>query len=150
MPTSRPSAPDLNTATLTDPRERFPKPPFPAQQQAPPGNTRDLKPSADYGEKSYTGHGRLQGRVALITGADSGIGRAVALCYAKEGADTLFAHLEEEKEDADETVRLVELTGRRAIAVPGDIRKREFCRKLVEQTYSQFGRLDILVNNAAY
>lgn len=150
MPTSRPSAPDLNTATLTDPRERFPKPPFPAQQQAPPGNTRDLKPSADYGEKSYTGHGRLQGRVALITGADSGIGRAVALCYAKEGADTLFAHLEEEKEDADETVRLVELTGRRAIAVPGDIRKREFCRKLVEQTFSQFDRLDILVNNAAY
>jgi NAD(P)-dependent dehydrogenase (short-subunit alcohol dehydrogenase family) len=134
----------------TDPRERFPKPPFPKHQQPTPGSSKDLKPPADYGENTYTGHGRLQGRVALITGADSGIGRAVALCYAKEGADLLFAHLKEEKEDADETIRLVESVGRSAIAVPGDIRKRDFCRKLVDQTLSQFGRLDILVNNAAY
>lgn len=152
MPKSPKSAPEPNTtaASLTDPRERFPKPPFPKQQQAPPGNSRDLKPPADYGESTYTGYGRLQGRVALITGADSGIGRAVALCYAKEGADILFTHLKEEKEDADETVRLVESAGRRAIAIPGDIRKREFCQKLVEQTFSRLGRLDILVNNAAY
>jgi NAD(P)-dependent dehydrogenase (short-subunit alcohol dehydrogenase family) len=152
MPKSPKSAPEPNTtaASPTDPRELFPKPPFPKQQQTPPGNSRDLKPPADYGENTYTGYGRLQGRVALITGADSGIGRAVALCYAKEGADILFTHLKEEKEDADETVRLVESVGRRAIAIPGDIRKREFCQKLVEQTVSRLGRLDILVNNAAY
>lgn len=91
-----------------------------------------------------------RGRVALISGADSGIGRAVALCYAKEGAEILFAHLKEEKEDADETIRLVEGGGRHAVAIPGDIRRREFCQKLVDQTISHFGRLDILVNNAAY
>ena len=135
---------------LIDPRERFPKPPFPKQQQAPPGNTRDLKPPADYGENTYTGHGRLQGRTALITGADSGIGRAIALCFAKEGADILFAHLKEEKADADETVRLVQNAGRDAIAIAGDIRKRDFCQKLVERTVSQLGSLHILVNNAAY
>lgn len=142
--------PDTSVVTLTDPRERFPKPPFPKQQQPPPGSSKDLKPQADYGEHTYTGYGRLRGRVALITGADSGIGRAVALCYAKEGADILFAHLKEEKEDADETIRLVESVGRRAIAVPGDIRKCDFCRKLVDQTFSQLGRLDILINNAAF
>jgi NAD(P)-dependent dehydrogenase (short-subunit alcohol dehydrogenase family) len=135
---------------LTDPRERFSKPPFPKQQQPPPGSSRALKPPADYGETTYTGHERLEGRTALITGADSGIGRAVALCFAKEGADVVFAHLKEEKEDADETVRLVKATGRRIIAIPGDIRKRDFCRKLVEQTVSRLGRLDILVNNAGY
>lgn len=135
---------------LVDPRERFPKPPFPKQQQAPPGSSRELKPPADYGETTYTGHGRLEGRVALISGADSGIGRAVALCYAKEGAEILFAHLKEEKEDADETIRLVEGASRHAVAIPGDIRRREFCQKLVDQTISHFGRLDILVNNAAY
>ncbi|WP_239461270.1 SDR family NAD(P)-dependent oxidoreductase [Occallatibacter savannae] len=150
MPNSSNPAVETNTATLTDPRERFAKPPFPAQQQAPPGSSRELKPPADYGENSYTGHGRLKGRVALITGADSGIGRAVALCYAKEGADVLFTHLKEEKEDAEETVRLVEQTGRRAINVPGDIRTKEFCRKLVDQAFSELGRLDILVNNAGY
>ena len=150
MPKKTKSTSEQSCSTLTDPRERFAKPPFPAQQQAPPGSSRDLKPQADYGENSYTGHGRLQDRVALITGADSGIGRAVALCYAKEGADILFVHLKEEKDDAEETVRLVELVGRRAIAVSGDIRKRDFCKKLVDQTFSELGRLDILVNNAGY
>ena len=150
MPQST-QTPELNgSAAAIDPRERFSKPPFPKQQQPPPGNTKDLNPPADYGEKTYAGHGRLQGRAALITGADSGIGRAVALCYAKEGADVLFVHLKEEKEDADETVRLVEGAGRRAIAVAGDIRTREFCHKLVDQVLSQLGRLDILVNNAAF
>jgi len=152
MAKSPKSTPDANASgpKLIDPRERFAKPPFPKQQQPAPGSSRDLKPPADYGETTYTGYGRLQGRVALITGADSGIGRAVALCYAKEGADILFAHLKEEEEDAEETVRLVESAGRRAIAVPGDIRQRDFCQKLVEQTFSRFGRLDILVNNAAF
>ena len=92
MPKTLDQTAEKNTVTLTDPRERFAKPPYPAQKQAPLGNSRDPEPQADYGENSYTGHGRLQGRVGLITGGDSGIGRAVALCYAKEGADTLRSH----------------------------------------------------------
>ncbi len=133
-----------------DPRERFAKPPFPEQQQPAPGSSAELNPQADYGEQSYTGHGKLLGRVALITGADSGIGRAVALCFAKEGADVLFAHLPEEQRDAAETVRLVESAGRRAVAVAGDIRQKSFCQQLVEKTLQTFGHLDILVNNAAF
>lgn len=135
---------------VQDPRERFAKPPFPEQQQPAPGSSQELKPPADYGEKTYTGHGRLQGRAALITGADSGIGRAVALCFAKEGADILFAHLPEEQSDAEQTVKLVQSTGRKAIALPGDIRQKSFCQRLVERTQDEFGRLDILVNNAAF
>jgi NAD(P)-dependent dehydrogenase (short-subunit alcohol dehydrogenase family) len=136
--------------TSADPRERFPKPPFPQPEQAAPGSSNELTPPADYGEQSYTGKGRLEGRAALITGADSGIGRAIALCFAKEGADVLFVHLPEEKEDADETVRLVKATGKKAVAVAGDIRTKSFCQKLVEQTIQEFGKIDILVNNAAF
>ena len=134
----------------TDPRERFPKPPFPDQQQPAPGNTRDLDPPADYGEKTYTGSGKLAGRAALITGADSGIGRAVALCYAKEGADILFAHLPEEQRDAQDTVKLVEAAGRKCIAVPGDIRQKSFCQTLVDRAMKDLGGLDIVVSNAAF
>lgn len=133
-----------------DPRERFAKPPFPKQQQDAPGNTRDLNPPADYGQTTYTGSGKLQGRAALITGADSGIGRAIALCYAKEGADILFAHLPEEEQDARETVRLVEGAGRRCIAVAGDVRQKSFCQQLVEHTLQEFHRIDIVVSNAAF
>ncbi|MGI8772930.1 MAG: SDR family NAD(P)-dependent oxidoreductase [Acidobacteriaceae bacterium] len=133
-----------------DPRDRFSKPPFPAQQQAVPGSARDLEPQADHGETSYNGCGRLNGRAALITGGDSGIGRAVAVCFAKEGADILFTCLPEEQADADKTVKLVERTGRRAVAVPGDIREKSFCKQLVDRTVSEFGGLDILVNNAAF
>lgn len=139
-----------STSTLTDPRERFPKPPFPQGKQTPPGSSNELNPPADYGEHSYTGSGRLQGRAALITGADSGIGRAVALCFAKEGADVVFAFLPEEEKDAEETVRLVKAAGRRAIPVPGDIRQKAFCQQVVKRTIDEFGRLDILVNNAAF
>src|SRR3978361_1278137 len=106
-----------------DPRERFAKPPFPQGKQSGTGSSSELDPPADYGESSYQGHNRLTGRAALITGADSGIGRAVALCFAKEGANVLFTYLEgdeDEQKDADETVRLVEAAGRRAIALPGD------------------------------
>lgn len=134
----------------TDPRERFPKPPFPEQRQPAPGNTRDLDPPADYGETTYTGSGKLTGRAALITGADSGIGRAVALCYAKEGADILFAHLPEEQQDAQETVKLVQSTGRKCIAVPGDVRQKSFCQQLVDQAIKDLGGLDIVVSNAAF
>ncbi len=133
-----------------DPRERFPRPPFAQLKMEAPGTTAKMHPKPDHGEESYTGSGKLTGRAALITGGDSGIGRAIALCFAKEGADVLFTCLPEEKEEADETVRLVETTGRRCVALPGDIRQKAFCQHLVDQTVSQFGRLDILVNNAAY
>lgn len=145
MPPSKQARPKL-----TDPRKRFAKPPFPPQKQAPPGSARKLKPPADYGEKTYTGYGRLAGRAALITGGDSGIGRAVAVCLAKEGADILFAHLPQERDDARETIRLVEESGRRAVAAEGDVRDKAFCAQLVERILKEFGRLDILVNNAAY
>jgi NAD(P)-dependent dehydrogenase (short-subunit alcohol dehydrogenase family) len=119
-------------------------------QPRQPGREYEMTPRPKAEDEKHRGSGKLQDKVALITGGDSGIGRAVALCYAKEGADILFTHLKEEKEDAEETVRLVESVGRRAIAIPGDIRKRDFCQKLVDQTFSRLGRLDILVNNAAY
>jgi NAD(P)-dependent dehydrogenase (short-subunit alcohol dehydrogenase family) len=144
---------DLPIVDPRDPRDRFVKPPFPQKKQTGSGNASALDPPADYGEASYTGHGRLEGRAALITGADSGIGRAVALCFAKEGADILFTFLEgdaDEMRDADDTVKLVEATGRKAIAYPGDIRQKAFCQALVNRTIEEFGRLDILVNNAAF
>lgn len=133
-----------------DPRNRFAVPPFPRQQQGAPGQEDALKPLADHGQESYIGHGRLTGRAALITGADSGIGRAIALCFAKEGADIFFTHLPEEQGDAEKTVSMVEGVGRNAIAVPGDIRSKAFCQELVERTVKAFGHLDILVNNAAF
>ncbi|HEV2618941.1 MAG TPA: SDR family oxidoreductase [Acidobacteriaceae bacterium] len=135
---------------LIDPRKRFAVPPFPETKQNPPGSSNDLKPPADYGELSYIGAGKLAGRAALITGADSGIGRAVALCFAKEDADVLFAHLPEEEDDAKETVRLVKAAGRNAVAVAGDIRSKAFCEKLVEEVFRTYGRLDVLINNAAF
>src|SRR5436305_15063922 len=131
-----------SSSTSVDPRERFAKPPFPQPQQAAPGSSNELNPPADYGEQTYKGCGKLEGRAALITGADSGIGRAVALCFAKEGADVLFVHLPEEKEDADETVRLVKGAGRKAVAVPGDIRTKSSCQKVVEQTIREFGKIE--------
>jgi hypothetical protein len=136
-----------------DPRERFAKPPFPQEKQSGSGSANKLNPPADYGETSYRGHGRLTGRAGLITGADSGIGRAVALCFAKEGADVLFAYLEgdlDEQKDAEETVRLVEAAGRKAVAIAGDVRKKAFCQELVRRAIEEYGRLDILVNNAAF
>lgn len=136
--------------SLVDPRTRFPKPPFPKQKQGAPGDEDQLEPQADHGEHSYHGSGKLQNRAALITGADSGIGRAVALCFAKEGADILFTYLPEEQKNAEETVKLVETTGRRAVAHPGDIRAKRFCEELVKTAVDTFGHLDILVNNAAF
>jgi hypothetical protein len=143
-------------ATFVEPRdpcERFAKPPFPQEKQTGSGSAAKRNPPADYGESTYKGHDRLTGRAALITGTDSGIGRAVALCFAKEGADIVFSFLEgdrDEQLDADETVRLIEGSGRRAIAIPGDIRQKSFCQDLVKRTIDGFGRLDILVNNAAF
>jgi NAD(P)-dependent dehydrogenase (short-subunit alcohol dehydrogenase family) len=121
----------------------------PEQQQQPPGTEAALNPAADHGEKSYKGANRLTGKVALITGGDSGIGRAVAIAFAREGADLLVSYLNEE-EDARETARWVEEAGRRVVLAPGDIADPAHCRGLVKQAVDAFGRLDILVNNAAF
>ena len=121
----------------------------PAQQQDVPGTDRIMEPRPDYGKDTYRGHGRLEGKVALITGADSGIGKAVALAYGREGADVAISYLDEH-EDAADAKRLVESAGRRAILLPGDLSDPQRCRDVVAQTVSKFGRLDILVSNAAY
>jgi NAD(P)-dependent dehydrogenase (short-subunit alcohol dehydrogenase family) len=123
--------------------------PLPRQQQELPGETGRMRPAPDHGENSYRGSGRLLGRAALITGADSGIGRAVAIAYAREGADVLVSYLSEE-EDARETARWIEEAGRKAVLVPGDIGEEQHCRGLVDRAVEEFGRLDILVNNAAH
>ena len=126
-----------------------PTPPFPEQEQEPPGREADMRPHADHGEDTYVGHARLADKVALITGADSGIGRAVAIAFAREGADILCSYLNEH-EDASETRRLVEEAGRRCVAVPGDIGDRTHAQSLVERALGELGRLDVLVNNAAF
>jgi NAD(P)-dependent dehydrogenase (short-subunit alcohol dehydrogenase family) len=131
------------------PTQAEPAPPFPEQEQEPPGREAEMTPLADHGEDSYVGHGRLTDRVALITGADSGIGRAVALAFAREGADVLCSYWKED-EDAAQTRRLVEQAGRRCVTVGGDIGDRDHCRALVERAHDELGRLDVLVNNAAY
>ena len=129
--------------------ESFPKPPFPDQPQPMPGSTRAMDPTPDHGETSYKGSGRLEGKKAIITGGDSGIGRAVALAFAREGADVLISYLDEE-EDAAETRRLIEEAGRRAVLVPGNIGDAAHCRRIVERAVEAFGRVDVLVNNAAH
>lgn len=126
-----------------------PKPPFPAQPQAMPGRTEAMDPRPDHGEESYVGSGRLKGKRAIITGGDSGIGRAVALAYAREGADVLVSYLNED-EDAEETRRLVEDAGRKAVLVPGDIQDAAHCRRIVDAAVGELGGIDILVNNAAH
>jgi NAD(P)-dependent dehydrogenase (short-subunit alcohol dehydrogenase family) len=124
------------------------KPPFPVQEQELPGTEQEMSPKPDHGEKSYKGQNRLQGRVALITGGDSGIGRAVAIAFAREGADLVISYLNEQ-EDAEETAHWVREAGRRVVLAAGDIGDEQRCRDLVDRTYREWGRLDILVNNAA-
>jgi NAD(P)-dependent dehydrogenase (short-subunit alcohol dehydrogenase family) len=135
--------------TTENPREAEAKPPFPQERLEYPGLEAEMTPRPDYGEDSYQGHGRLHGKVALITGGDSGIGRAVALAFAREGADVLISYLNEDP-DAEETARVVREAGRQAVLAPGDISEDAHCRSLVARTVSELGRLDILVNNAAY
>jgi NAD(P)-dependent dehydrogenase (short-subunit alcohol dehydrogenase family) len=120
------------------------------QSQSHPGTEADLGPRADHGEESYRGSGRLEGRRALITGGDSGIGRAVALAFAREGADVAISYLPEEEDDAQETARLVRDAGRRVLTLPGDIQDEQHCGGLVQRTVDELGGLDVLVNNAAY
>ena len=126
-----------------------PEPPFPKQKQPMPGLTARMKPVPDHGEDSYKGSGRLKGKKAIITGGDSGIGRAVAIAYAREGADVLISYLDEH-EDAEETKRLVEAAGRKAVLVAGDIQNAAHCRKIIDKAVSELGGIDILVNNAAH
>lgn len=121
----------------------------PAQQQDPPGRTGQMRPRPDHGEETYQGSGRLAGKAAVITGADSGIGRAVAIAFAREGADVVIAYFNEH-EDARETARWVERAGRRAVLVAGDLAQRELAREIVDRAVDAFGRIDVLVNNAAH
>jgi len=132
-----------------DPRDAGPKPPFADQPQPHPGHEGQMDPQPDYGEQSYKGLGRLKDRVALVTGGDSGIGRAVCLAFAREGADLAVAFLNE-ADDANHVKRIVEDAGRQALLLPGDLAVEAQCRKLVEDTVKRFGRIDILVNNAAF
>ncbi len=134
---------------VDDPREQEPKPPFPEQRQRPMGAEGEMQPLADHGEESYKGSGLLEGRRALITGADSDIGRAVAAAFAREGADVVVSYLDEEA-DAQETVRLVEDAGRRAVAIGGDVGYEYHCQSLVQRALDELGGLDVLVNNAGY
>lgn len=138
---------------MTDPRKKFEKPPFPkTKKQAPPATDAEMDPKPDYGEDAYVGSGLLKDKVALITGGDSGIGKAVALSFAREGADVIISYLDAEVEgkDAEEAAAFVEEAGRRALIVAGDIRDEAFCESLVKRALKEFGKLDILVNNAAY
>jgi NAD(P)-dependent dehydrogenase (short-subunit alcohol dehydrogenase family) len=143
-------SPDTNTTRqLVDPLTSYPRPPFPRQSQELPGGDELLDPKPDHGEDSYIGAGRLAGLATIITGSDSGIGKAVAIAFAREGADVVVSYLGEE-EDARSTVELIEAEGRRALAIPGDLQDEEHCRRLVEEAREEFGRIDVLVNNAAF
>jgi NAD(P)-dependent dehydrogenase (short-subunit alcohol dehydrogenase family) len=133
---------------MQDPRKQYPQPPFPRQPQPVPGEAAKMDPVPDHGETSYQGSNKLQGRKALITGGDSGIGRAAAIAYAREGADVAISYLPEEKADAAAVIALIEAEGRKAIDLPGDITDEAWCRRLVEEASQKLGGLDILVINA--
>lgn len=132
-----------------DPQKKHAQPPFPEQEQEVPGTEKELQPKADHGEETYKGSGKLTGRKVIITGGDSGIGRAVAIAFAREGADLLISYLNEH-DDAEETAKWVKEAGRKAVLVPGDISDEEHCKKIVAKAVEEFGQIDCLVNNAAY
>ncbi len=136
--------------TMQDPRTQYPQPPFPRQPQPVPGLAAKMDPKPDHGETSYVGAGKLKGRKALITGGDSGVGRAAAIAYAREGADVAISYLAAEQSDADEVVKLIEAEGRKALALPGDITDEAWCREMVSKTIDTLGGLDILVINAGH
>ena len=137
------------THPLRNPNDKYPTPPFVVQSQPWPGLASRMNPLPDHGETSYKGSGRLLGRKALITGGDSGIGRAAAIAFAREGADVAINYLPGEEPDAQQVVQLIQDAGRTAVAIPGDIRTESFCEELVERAVRELGGLDILVNNAA-
>ena len=133
---------------MQNPLTQYPQPKFPEQPQPVPGLASKMQPVPDHGETSYKGTGRLNGRKALVTGGDSGIGRAAAIAFAREGADVVINYLPEEQSDAEEVIKLIEAEGRRAVAIPGDLKSEAFCKKLVETAYDELGDLDLLVNVA--
>ncbi|AHM58351.1 short-chain dehydrogenase/reductase SDR [Flammeovirgaceae bacterium 311] len=137
------------TKSQQDPKDQYAKPPYPEQEQDVPGTEAELNPKADHGEKSYRGSGKLEGKKAIITGGDSGIGRAVAIAFAREGADVLISYLSED-EDAKETAKWVKEAGKKAVLVSGDISEEEHCKKIIQRAVDEFGQIDILVNNAAF
>lgn len=137
-----------NQYEMQDPTTMYPQPPFDKQPQDAPGLAKEMKPEPDHGEQSYQGFGRLKGRKALITGGDSGIGRATAIAYAREGADIAINYLPSEQADADEVINLIEKEGRKAVAIPGDVKDEAFCQQLVQQAHKELGGLDILCNIA--
>ncbi|WGM45993.1 putative oxidoreductase YghA [Brevundimonas sp. NIBR10] len=136
--------------TMQDPREQYPRPPFPKQPQPAPGLAERMTPEPDHGETSYKGSDRLAGRKALITGGDSGIGRAAAIAYAREGADVAIGYLSSEADDADDVIKLIEAEGRTAVALAGDVTDESWCRQMVEKAVEGLGGLDILVINAGH
>jgi NAD(P)-dependent dehydrogenase (short-subunit alcohol dehydrogenase family) len=140
---------DMAAQSLQDPTRKYPKPPFEKQSQPWPGLAAKMDPPPDHGEKSYRGSGRLNGRKALITGGDSGMGRAAAIAFAREGADVAINYFPTEEPDAQEVIALIKAEGRTALAIPGDIRDENFCRDLVRRAVEGLGGLDILVSNAA-
>lgn len=136
--------------TMQDPRAQYPQPPFPRQPQPVPGLAKEMEPKPDHGETSYVGSGKLKGRKALITGGDSGVGRAAAIAFAREGADVAISYLDAEQPDADEVIALIEAEGRNALALPGNITDEAWCREMVAKTVSALGGIDILVINAGH
>jgi len=141
---------DENEIKLENPLDKYPKPPFQEQKQPWPGLAGQMEPRPDHGEESYRGSGRLKGRKALITGGDSGMGRAAAIAYAREGADVAINYYPTEEPDAQEVISLIQAEGRKAVAIPGDITDEAFCQRLVAEAVRELGGLDILVSNAAY
>src|SRR5581483_4964738 len=144
--TAKSSLSDAPTMPAVAPRDREPKPPFPPQHQEQPGREARLNVRPRFQAEEYHAAGKLKGRAALITGGDSGIGRAVAVLFAREGADIAINYLAEEQEDAEETRRVVEKAGRKCVLIPGDLRERDFCDQLIQQTVEKLGHLEILVS----
>ena len=142
------NSPDSREPTMQDPRTKYPKPPFKEQTQTWPGLAGKMDPKPDHGETSYRGSGRLAGRKALITGGDSGMGRAAAIAYAREGADVAINHLPAEEPDAREVIQLIKDAGRIGVSIPGDLRQEAFCQQLVAEAIQKLGGLDIVVCNA--
>jgi NAD(P)-dependent dehydrogenase (short-subunit alcohol dehydrogenase family) len=140
---------EASPVAIQDPRTKYPRPPFEKQSQPWPGLAGQMEPRPDHGETSYQGSGRLAGRKALITGGDSGMGRAAAIAFAREGADVAINYLPDEEPDAREVIALIEQAGRKGVAIPGDLRDEAFCKKMVAKAVKALGGLDILVNNAA-
>jgi NAD(P)-dependent dehydrogenase (short-subunit alcohol dehydrogenase family) len=138
-----------NTAApFVDPTSKYPKPPYPGQSQPWPGLAGKMNPRPDHGETSYKGSGRLTGRKALITGGDSGMGRAAAIAYAREGADVVISYYPTEESDAREVIQLIKAEGRKAIPIPGDLREESYCKELVTKAIGALGGLDVIVSNA--